>query len=65
MAGSPSMLMSAPTTTSFLPFCASGEDVRTTASAVAAIGHLLLTSDKLAALARSEPLAVDLRLDAF
>ena len=42
-----------------------GEDVRTRASAVTAIGYLLLESDALATLARSEPLAVEPRPDAF
>lgn len=42
-----------------------GEDVRTRASAVTAIGYLLLKSDALATLARSEPLAVEPRPDAF
>lgn len=42
-----------------------GEDVRTRASAVTAIGYLLLTSDALATLARSEPLAVKPHPDAF
>ena len=42
-----------------------GEDVRTRASAVTAIGYLLLESDALATLTRSEPLAVEPRPDAF
>ena len=42
-----------------------GEDVRTRASAVTAIGHLLLTPDALAKLAYSEPLTGDPRPDAF
>ncbi len=42
-----------------------GEDVRTRASAVTAIGYLLMTPDALATLARSEPLAVEPRPDAF
>jgi len=42
-----------------------GEDVRTRASVVAAIGHLLLKPDALSALARVQTLPFDLRADAF
>lgn len=42
-----------------------GEHVRTRASVMAAIGHLLLKPDALTALAREQPLPFDLRANAF
>ena len=42
-----------------------GKDVRTRASAVAATGYLLLTTEALATLVRSEPLSVEPRPDAL